>query len=67
MNQSSRRKVRALFADPVYVRNRLYEELSSRKDTGFKTFLVNLQQKAVKTLIRRNPAMMSAIGPLPRS
>lgn len=55
------------FADPVYVRHRLYDELSSHKDTGFRTFLVSLQQKAVKTLIRRNPAIMSAIGPLPRT
>ena len=55
------------FADPVYVRNELYQELSSRKDAGFKAFLVKLQQKAVKTLMRRNPSLLSAIGPLPAS
>ena len=55
------------FADPIYSGNDLYQELSSQKDPEFKAFLVSRQQKAIQALLRRKPALVSALGPVPPS
>ena len=55
------------FADPIYTRHLLYEGMSSSKDPEFKAFLVLKQQKAIQSVIRRHPAVISAIGPIPAS